>query len=618
MKLNQNILLIIKYLIVFHCIIFVQSNNNENAANKNHEEESDDYIKIKSEYYKIFYSDIKPIVLTDENYTEYIKTNPFTLIYLHSSIDIHSKNFIPSFKLIHNYLNTKNSSEAILPIRLAAIDLLDDEHTNELQGTFRINAFPFFVIYSSLYGSYIQYTGYMTAQSVLTFCTKATTDNIITLNQDHRLKNILNPELNYMVFISTSSDFNFDEYYRASQEFKFAIFGDCIGQKKCLNYLKNITNIDIDNTDIILIKTNLCKNDFKCNNNEIKKPLYIPYIYKKFENFKEYISLNIMPPIHNLTDFNYEVTTKNKFKTIIYIKGNNEKKSNEEISNILEKIIKEKKYGITWGSILDPINSANDYESTKLFSIEYEDYEKNGLVIIHSPDKILSNQYNIYRIKNLNGELNEENIILFVNEFNSGFIKKDIKSELTPGSHPKKNLRMVVGKTFDKEILKNNNRTNVLILLTLDMKNLHKIEDQIESITIKFSLYNESIIFNFLDPALNEMPDMPNYNILEKPFYRYYPKYKGNNYIDFKGNSMDQSVIEDWIIENYGREYGLKAEYDLKMHVDKMTEILKDEKVFREYEQKQKFEYMSEQMGIPSNIMKENVKENDADKITDL
>ena len=97
MKLNQNILLIIKYLIVFHCIIFVQSNNNENAANKNHEEESDDYIKIKSEYYKIFYSDINPIVLTDENYTEYIKTNPFTLIYLHSSIDIHSKNFIPSF-----------------------------------------------------------------------------------------------------------------------------------------------------------------------------------------------------------------------------------------------------------------------------------------------------------------------------------------------------------------------------------------------------------------------------------------------------------------------------------------------------------------------------------------
>ena len=35
-----------------------------------------------------------------------------------------------------------------------------------------------------------------------------------------------------------------------------------------------------------------------------------------------------MPPIHNLTDFNYEVTIKNKFKTIIYIKGNNEKKGN--------------------------------------------------------------------------------------------------------------------------------------------------------------------------------------------------------------------------------------------------------------------------------------------------
>ena len=68
---------------------------------------------------------------------------------------------------------------------------------------------------------------------------------------------------------------------------------------------------------------------------------------------------------------------------------------------------------------------------------------------------------------------------------------------------------MVVGKTFNQEILNNFKKTNVLILLTLDMKNLHIIEDQIESLTIKFSKYNDSIIFNFLDPALNEMPNMP-------------------------------------------------------------------------------------------------------------
>ena len=160
---------------------------------------------------------------------------------------------------------------------------------------------------------------------------------------------------------------------------------------------------------------------------------------------------------------------------------------------------------------------------------------------------------------------------------------------------------MVVGKNFDQEILNNYNKTNVLILLTLNMKNLNVIEDQIESLTIKFSIYNESIIFNFLDPAVNEMPDMPKYDILEKPFYRYYYKNKKNKYIDFKGNSIDQSEVEDWIIDNYGKEYGIEHKYGMRMHIDGMTELLKDKKVFKELEEKQKYEQFKESFGIPDN-----------------
>ena len=77
----------------------------------------------------------------------------------------------------------------------------------------------------------------MTPQSIITFCTKASLGNIITMNQENKIKNIFNPELTYLAVISISNNFNFDDYYRASQEFKFAIFTDCIGQKKCLNYL---------------------------------------------------------------------------------------------------------------------------------------------------------------------------------------------------------------------------------------------------------------------------------------------------------------------------------------------------------------------------------------------
>ena len=612
MKLNNNILLFFQYLLLIQSIISLPDNTTNNSS-LIEDEETLEFQKTVSEYYKLFYSDINPIILTDENYTNYIKSNPYTLIYIHSPIDIHSKNFIPTHKYIHNFFNTKNSSPNPLPLKFVAIDLIDNENNEELQTLFRLNTFPFFIIYSSIYNSYIQYTGYMTAQSIITFCTKATMDNIITINKEKNnlLQNLFNPELTYMGLLSISDRFNFDDYFRASQEMKFAIFGDCIGQKKCLEYLhnlKNKTKIDINNTDIILIKNNLCENDFICDNNIIdKESLLIPYNYTTYDKFIELISLNIIPPLHNLTDFNYEITLKNNFKTIIYIKGIKENKSNKEISLILNKIIKEKKYEIQWGSILDPINSANDYESAKLFSVEVEDYYNQSLVIIHSRNKIVKNEFNVYRLNNTNiKEINEDIIANFIHEFNSGFIKKDIKSELIPKTHPKKNLRMVVGKTFNKEILENYNKTNVLILLTLNMNNLHTIEDQIESLTIKFIQYNKTLVFNFLDPALNEMPNMPNYNINEKPYYRYYFKNKTIKYKDFKGNSSDQSEIEDWIIENYAKEYGEDEKYAMRMHIEKMTELLKDENVFREMEKQQKFEQIKEEFGIRDDIILDN------------
>ena len=612
MKLNNNILFFFQYLLLIQSIISLPDNTTNNSS-LIEDEETLEFQKTVSEYYKLFYSDINPIILTDENYTNYIKSNPYTLIYIHSPIDIHSKNFIPTHKYIHNFFNTKNSSPNPLPLKFVAIDLIDNENNEELQTLFRLNTFPFFIIYSSIYNSYIQYTGYMTAQSIITFCTKATMDNIITINKEKNnlLQNLFNPELTYMGLLSISDRFNFDDYFRASQEMKFAIFGDCIGQKKCLEYLhnlKNKTKIDINNADIILIKNNLCENDFICDNNIIdKESLLIPYNYTTYDKFIELISLNIIPPLHNLTDFNYEITLKNNFKTIIYIKGIKENKSNKEISLILNKIIKEKKYEIQWGSILDPINSANDYESAKLFSVEVEDYYNKSLVIIHSRNKLLKNEFNVYRLNNTNiKEINEDIIANFIHEFNSGFIKKDIKSELIPKTHPKKNLRMVVGKTFKKEILDNYNKTNVLILLTLNMNNLHTIEDQIESLTIKFIQYNKTLVFNFLDPALNEMPNMPNYNINEKPYYRYYFKNKTIKYKDFKGNSSDQSEIEDWIIENYAKEYGEDEKYAMRMHIEKMTELLKDENVFREMEKQQKFEQIKEEFGIRDDIILDN------------
>ena len=42
------------------------------------------------------------------------------------------------------------------------------------------------------------------------------------------------------------------------------------------------------------------------------------------------------------------------------------------------------------------------------------------------------------------------------------------------------------------------------------------------------------------------------------------------------------------------------------MHIDGMTELLKDKKVFKEYERKQQFEQIKENFGIKDDILDQN------------
>ena len=604
MKVNYRLLFIYITAILFHLIYTQESSKTEKNSGEE-DIETKKLEKLISEYRKNF-SEIGSIVVTEKNYTQYISSHPYTLIYCHSFNDQNSIDFMPTYKFISNYLNSNTSFNYSLhlPINTISIELSDDENNAEIQSKFRVSVFPFIIIYSAIYNKFIQYTGYMNAQSIITFSMKAILDNIINMDNEMRLKQLVNPQWTHMSVFIMRNTFNFDDFYRASQFFKYALFGNCIEHKVCSNFFDKPK---YKNCDIIMAKMNKCQNDFVCGDKQImekkKKPVFIEYNYTSYDDFFKFICLNIIPPIHNLTDFNYELMKKNDFNTIVYIRGKNEQKTNKNISSIFQRILNNKKNNIVWATILDPINSQNDNENTRSLSVEVEDYEQNGLVLIYSTNKV-SKQKETYRMNMKNIKEIDSNLILrFVHEYNVGIIKKDIKSENKPTSHPKKNLRMVVGKTFEEEISRNNNKTIVLVLLTLDMDNLKVVEEQVESLTIKFMIYNKTIIFNFLDPEVNEMPNMPNYNIYKKPYYRYYYKDKKKGYNDFKGhNVLDQSQIEDWIIDNYGKEYGIDEKYGMRMHVDDMTELLKDKKVMKEIDKKQKMEQIRENLGISDDI----------------
>ena len=370
-------------------------------------------------------------------------------------------------------------------------------------------------------------------------------------------------------------------FKKISKGLSYVLFGDCTNQKICEEkFGKNIYKY----SDFALIKNTHIESDFEdCPDNKKlledgKKSEIIAYNYTNYQKLIEFIYLNTLPKIFNFTQLNRDLLTASLVNSIIYVRSREEKKTNTEISKILKKAINLENSKIKIGGILDPLNNQNEETLMDPFRLELEDYSVYGNVIIQTLEK---NEQKIYRINihqvNKDKEINEKNILQFVSEFNEGKLKPELKSENRPKTHPKDNLRMIVARSFDEEITYNNNVAVVLCLLTMNLTNLREHEDIIDLITMKLDALNDSLIFGFMDVGFNYMKNVPKYNMIETPYYRYYYKNKSEGYNDFKGNYSNIKEIEEWIAVNYGKENGEGFDDLIRNYIRNVDEQIKAE-----------------------------------------
>ena len=161
--------------------------------------------------------------------------------------------------------------------------------------------------------------------------------------------------------------------------------------------------------------------------------------------------------------------------------------------------------------------------------------------------------------------------------FNEGKLKPELRSENRPKKHPKDNLRMIVAKTFDQEITYNDNQAVVLCLLTMNLTNLRKYENIIDILTDKLDALNNSLIFGFMDIGYNYMEDLPKFDPVKTPYYRYYFSNKSLGYDDFKGNYSKIEEIEEWIAINYGKENGEEYTEVIRKYIESVNEEMRKE-----------------------------------------
>ena len=171
-----------------------------------------------------------------------------------------------------------------------------------------------------------------------------------------------NPNYTYLsTFVLNNEYMNI--FKKISKGVNYVLFGDYIMNDFCKNkFGDNIYKY----SNFVLVKMTKKISDFENDDineddNILEKSIFIPYNYSKYQVIKEFIYLNTLPKICNLTEFNYDLLRASLVYNIIYIKGRNEEKTNFDISIILLKAINLPNNKIKFGAILDPIRNDNEH-----------------------------------------------------------------------------------------------------------------------------------------------------------------------------------------------------------------------------------------------------------------
>ena len=509
-----------------------KENINKEKENKENVEEKKENVEKKEEN-NSYYIPLKTVPkLTDENFTNFTESVPYTLLYFHSPISCLTceevSEEISKANEILTHLDT--------PRYIAHIDVSEEEHTHNIRRTYPTNTLPRIILYSSIMNRYLNYVGPLTLKGFFTFVTKNTANSLVNNITDEKdIKTFLSPLTTYLAIVNFNENI-VENIRNVSSRIPFALFGNCFSDlcKKIL----------LPQSDIQIIKT------FEIGDS---RESVIPINFTSNLSLINNIMVNSLKRVGNLTSFATEVLFASSANSILYIRGKNEKNDNKKIETFLKSgIYLENNNNITYGFILDPMDNDDDFNLLKLLGFSVDDYENNSVVIILEFNKM--SEYKIYEMKEK--EKNSDTIISFIKSYVKGEIKNNLKSETEPLTQPKDNIRIIVGKNFDKEIIQRNNASFLLSFYSYDCKKCQSLEQIILDLGNTFE-NDTNIVFGITDFMANDIPNINSTELLLEPFIRYYYKDKSKGYEDYKGNfTFDE--IKEWFSKFYNEENDVK------------------------------------------------------------
>ena len=451
-----------------------------------------------------FPKDKDVIILTDSTFEKAINNYEYLLVFFYAPWCIRCNKFHPEYDKAASILKTEN-------IFLAKVDATIEK---KLVKKFELTGFPVLKLF--IWGTYVEYTGERNHEDLIKWIRKKT--NGIAFEEIKSEEDLdIFKQSNDVVLIYFGQDENdiniFTKLARKNDDIPFGVIKDKTLIEK---YAGN-------DKKIILYKT------FD------EKQRELNLITEK--EIQEFINKYSTPQVMFLNKKAFNAIFEKKIPGIIlYI---NEKSSNFDLYlNIMKNI--SKKINYKYKVIITDIKEGLAAKNAEIMNIKEKDLP--ALRIADTSGDYLKK----YKIEK---ELNEENIMEFISDWENKRIKSYIKSSDVPEKN-NDDVFILVGKTFENEVINNNKDVIVLFYsplckhLTQNCKDLLK---NYSDIAKKLKKLNPNLIMAKIDGIENEVESI---QISSFPKIKFFPGNKKNKPpIDYDGDNSVNDIIK-FIKEN--------------------------------------------------------------------
>ena len=434
------------------------------------------------------------IILTDSTFDKAVAKYDYLLVLFYAPWCGHCKKFHPEYEKAAKTLRKEN-------LYLSKVDATVEK---KLAEKFEIQGFPTVKLF--IKGEAIEYTGGRKEQEVINWMRKKTGPATKLINSEEEIDKLKKDNDVVLIYFGNNKN-ELDEYIkvaRKNEDFPFA----------------NVENEEIAKKLGIKMGTVVMFRNFEEPQKELSKDL----TSKKIEEFIDAFS---SPKVMTFDEKAAQIIFGKAIPAIIlYCDKKSEKW--EEYRKIMEKI--SEKIG---GKLKVVQTDIKEGMASRL--AEYIGVKDSDLPSVRIADtRVDLKKYN------MEGEINEKNILKFIEDWENNKLKPHLKS----AEEPKENnadVFVVVGKTYEKEVI-NNDKDVMLLFYAPWCGHCKALHPKYEEVAKKLKEKNPKLLLAKIDATENEVE---NINISGFPTVKFYPGNKKNKApIDYNGDRSVNDMIK--------------------------------------------------------------------------